>query len=100
MQTLARLQQWYESYCDGDWDHGYGVSITTLDNPGWRVTINLAGTALEDQPFVTINDLEPERDWIRCWVEANTFHGAGGPHKLADILEVFLNWADKAKNAA
>ncbi len=100
MHTLSRLQQWYESYCDGDWEHGYGVSIITLDNPGWMVKINLEGTELEDRPFLAIEDLEPEYDWIRCWVEENTFHGVGGPQKLAEIIEAFLNWADKDENVS
>lgn len=98
LHTLARLQQWYESYCDGDWEHGYGVSITTLDNPGWMVKINLEGTDLADRAFWAIEDLQPERDWVRCWVEGNTFHGVGGPQKLAEIIETFLHWAGKGEN--
>lgn len=31
---LYRLQQWYHSMCDGDWEHCYGVKIETSDNPG------------------------------------------------------------------
>jgi hypothetical protein len=54
------------------------------------VKINLEGTELEDRPFLAIEDLEPERDWIRCWLEGNMFHGVGGPQKLAEIIEVFL----------
>jgi hypothetical protein len=98
MHTLARLQQWYESYCDGDWEHGFGIHITTLDNPGWRITINLEGTDLENQPFSAIEDLAPERDWIRCWVTQKTFHGAGGPQQLEAMIERFLTWADTQKH--
>jgi hypothetical protein len=28
------LEAWYASRCDGEWEHGYGISIETLDNPG------------------------------------------------------------------
>ncbi|MBK9940716.1 MAG: immunity 53 family protein [Kouleothrix sp.] len=98
MHTLTRLQKWYESYCDGDWEHGFGIRITTLDNPGWSMTINLEGTDLENQPFSPIEDIEPERDWIRCWVTENTFHGVGGPQKLEAMIELFLDWADTHKN--
>jgi hypothetical protein len=31
---LKRLQDWYVSQCDGGWEHTYGISIDTLDNPG------------------------------------------------------------------
>ena len=41
---LTQLQQWYLSNCNGDWEHTYGVSIGTLDNPGWSVKIELTGT--------------------------------------------------------
>ena len=99
MHTLTRLQQWYESYCDVDWEHGFGIRITTLDNPGWSMTINLEGTDLENQPFSSIEDIEPERDWICCWVTENTFHGVGGPQKLESMIELFLNWADTQKNS-
>lgn len=32
--TLERLCSWYSQKCNGDWEHSYGVSIDTLDNPG------------------------------------------------------------------
>lgn len=28
---LIWLQSWYLSNCDGEWEHGYGVAIDTLD---------------------------------------------------------------------
>jgi hypothetical protein len=33
-EILPWLQGWYATQCDGDWEHEYGVSIETLDNPG------------------------------------------------------------------
>ena len=47
MDTLAWIENWYQSQCHGDWEHDYGIKIETLDNPGWRVVIDLAGTELE-----------------------------------------------------
>ena len=44
--ALQALQQWYLAQCDGDWEHGYGVSITTLDNPGWSLDITAANRNL------------------------------------------------------
>ena len=34
--TLAWLQAWYATQCDGDWEHANGVSIESLDNPAGR----------------------------------------------------------------
>jgi|GEM_PF-3181522 len=39
MNVFTELTNWYQNQCDGDWEHKYGVSIETLDNPGWIVKI-------------------------------------------------------------
>jgi hypothetical protein len=31
---LQWLQSWYQSRCDGEWEHNYGVKIDTLDGNG------------------------------------------------------------------
>ena len=94
---IQRLQEWYESHCDGDWEHGAGIRIETLDNPGWRVVIDLEGTPLEGREFREIAELLPERDWIRCWVAENRFEGAGGPKRLSDIVRIFLAMGGTAR---
>src|SRR5262245_56648750 len=95
--ALTELSRSYESQCDGDWEHSGGVHINTLDNPGWRVMINLDRTNLESTPFEEISDLGKNEDWIRCWKCGTTFHGAGDPTKLETILETFLDWAVKSR---
>ena len=32
---------WYKTNCDGDWEHSYGITLQTLDNPGWHLTVDL-----------------------------------------------------------
>ncbi|MGH8524925.1 MAG: immunity 53 family protein [Gammaproteobacteria bacterium] len=93
MTILDDLQRWYAEHCNGDWEHSFGVSIGTLDNPGWSVEIDLAETALQDATFREISRLEPETDWIRCWVEGMKFKGVGDPGKLEEIITMFLAWA-------
>jgi hypothetical protein len=92
MNPVIELQKWYESQCNEDWEHQFGITIGTLDNPGWTVTIDLEGTDLERRAFQTLEKLESEREWIKCWVEASKFNGVGGPQKLEEILRVFLGW--------
>jgi hypothetical protein len=102
---LPRLQRWYVSNCDGDWEHSWGVTITTLDNPGWHVKVNLEGTRMEGKAFNAFEhgvgyDLpedpdNPEAAWIVCRVADNAFEAAGGPHQLAEIIATFLNWAEQ-----
>jgi len=39
MDLLEQVEDWYSSQCNGDWEHQYGISIDTLDNPGWSRSI-------------------------------------------------------------
>ena len=94
---LYRLQQWYQSMCDGDWEHCYGVKIETSDNPGWIVEIDIIDTPLENKPFDTIHYGETDHDYLICKTENGKFKGYGDVSKLQDILKVFLNWAEKNK---
>jgi hypothetical protein len=93
MSTLAHLQKWYSAQCNGDWEHSFGVSIDTLDNPGWSLSVNLEGTVLEDCQFQEVKSLQPESSWIHCWVKDKKFEGRGGPEQLEQIIELFLQWA-------
>lgn len=56
---LKGLQDWYCSQCNGDWEHGYGVSIETLDNPGWSLKIELK------KPVYLIERLKKLRSAVR-----------------------------------
>jgi len=93
--TIERVQHWYQSHCNGDWEHGEGIEITTIDNPGWRVTIHITDTELADVPFETVElDYEHETNWLRCWVENGRFECACGPLLLEKVLAIFLDWAE------
>ena len=94
---LYRLQQWYQSMCDGDWEHCYGVKIETSDNPGWIVEIDIIDTPLENKPFDTIHNSETDDDYFICKIENGKFMGYGDVTKLDDILRCFLNKEKKIK---
>jgi hypothetical protein len=71
---LKRLQHWYVSRCDGGWEHTYGISITTLDNPGWRLRVHLTETNLIERAFEeVIFEGEDENDWYQCRVSNHDF---------------------------
>lgn len=93
MDTLSELQEWYSSHCDGDWEHQNGICIDTLDNPGWRLTVDLTETDLENKPFQDVINSESESGWVHCKVEDKKFQGYGGPYKLEEVIQVFLRWA-------
>lgn len=105
--ALSQLQEWYTSHCDGDWEHSSGVSITTLDNPGWSLSINLEETELEDVPFAErrenisddSNGDNLDLDWLVCTKQGSQFSGNGGPRQLERLISIFLDWAREARLA-
>lgn len=38
MEIIDWIKKWYLNHCNGDWEHNYGITIQTIDNPG--VSIN------------------------------------------------------------
>ncbi len=94
MQALLNdLQTWYAAHCDDEWEHAFGIRISTLDNPGWSVQIGLRDTRLENKPFAQIERDETEDSWLVCKVEEKRFVGCGDPSRLEEILGIFLTWA-------
>lgn len=94
MSVLAEIQEWFNSNCDTDWEHSYGVIIETLDNPGWYITIDLTDTNLENKTFIDIEEnSSDEKTWLNCKVENATFKGTGDPFQLERILRIFVDWA-------
>jgi hypothetical protein len=96
MQPVEFLQSWYQARSDGSWERTHGITIETLDSPGWLVTIDLEGTPLEDRPMPAIDRQVSQRDWLICEVSRNGFRGQGDPDKLLAILEIFKAWAEAA----
>ena len=100
MTAIERLQRWYARQCDGEWEHRHGVSIQSCDNPGWWVKVELTGTHLSDVPFERVarnvnDDGWPQTErWLCCRVSDGVWQGAGDETRLAEILGVFLSWAE------
>ncbi len=90
---LNFLQTWYQAQCNGFWEHAYGVTIQTLDNPGWLVKIDVVQTPLEDHTMLPLLRENSPDDWISCNVMDNCFQGQGDSTKLTEILECFAAWA-------
>ena len=87
---LKKLEDWYRSQCDGEWEHQCGIEIGNLDNPGWYVCVDLKGTNLEAARMnrsVMDND---DNDWMFLEIKDCQFLGRGDPGKLQCIVEAFL----------
>ncbi len=100
MSTLARLQSWYADQCNGEWEHSSGISIESVDNPGWWVKINLLGTPLQGHSFIEVSEgVDAQRfaisaRWLSCHIAEGTWHGAGDETQLERILTTFLSWVE------
>ena len=97
LNTLLRLEQWFESMCNGDWEHTYGITIETLDNPGWHVSVELSDTPLAEFPFQAIRQDFDKDDWFQCEVSKGIFQGSCSTGRLNQLLNAFLDWADSAR---
>lgn len=78
---FAWLIEWYDSQCDGDWEHENGIQINTLDNPGWVLKVGLNETELQNKTFKKIKIDRSDTDWLCCFVEDNIY---------SMVLEVYI----------
>jgi hypothetical protein len=93
--SLGKLQSWYAEQCDGDWEHGAGIKLGTLDNPGWSLRVDLEGTRLESKECEEIRlNYDHDQDWIRCWVEDRVFCGVCGARQLERMISIFFDWIE------
>lgn len=104
---LTWLQKWYSEHCDGEWEHGFGITVETIDNPGWSVKICVEDTELASAPFEPVKTEVSETDWIQCRVAEREkrlfphsspnyrrFEGFGGALNLSDIIRIFRTWVE------
>ena len=94
MQEELWLQEWYFARCNGDWEHSEGVSIETLDNPGWKLAISLADTDLEGLSVERVLIERSEHDWVAYETKDGKFVGACGPLCLNELVAVFKRYWD------
>lgn len=88
------LINWYDSQCNEDWEHSYGIVIKSLDNPGWSISIDVSDTDLEDKIFEKVCIERSEKNWLLCKVENGSFQAHCGTFNLMDVFETFKNWAE------
>ena len=91
---LTWLLEWYFKQCDGDWEHGNGIKIATLDNPGWFLKVNTFETDLQDKDFKIVDINREENDWLYCSIKEHIFQGFGGPFNLPEIIKIFRAWVE------
>lgn len=87
--TLQWLHTWYQNECNGDWEHSFGVHITTVDNPGWAVDIDITETELDGLEIEYRLDEKNDNDWFGISITKGKYNASGDPSKLEFLLENF-----------
>ncbi len=91
---LSTLENWYAGQCNGEWEHSWGVEISTLDNPGWSVTIDLRDTRKQGASLPRTLIERTEHDWIDYRAIDNGFEIRCGPKNLSEAIGLFEEWFD------
>lgn len=97
--SLVFLQEWLLDHSDGEWEHDEGVTIESLDNPGWLLRVALTGTDLEGA-VLDKRELNGESaSWVHAWADGTTFDAAAGPLGLGAAIEEFRRFVLRHPNA-
>ena len=92
---ISEIENWFKQRCDGDWEHQGGISIETLDNPGWCVKVEYSDLAH------SVDDSVEEKSIRRSDTDFITFTYDGasetltivcGVSNLSEALELFLGF--------
>jgi hypothetical protein len=97
MSPLAALVHWYESQCDGDWEHEYGVRLASLDNPGWTLEVDLLETAVEGRTMPKRRTDDDRGRWLIAWSDGEVFRASCDPASLEEMLLLFETFVTHEK---
>lgn len=94
MDNLTWLMRWFGGRCDGAWESECGITIETVDNPGWMIRIDLDGTGLDPSSFRPVAVQRTESDWVECKVADGLFYAGAGVNNLDEVLGIFRRWVE------
>lgn len=41
LSPVEKIEDWFASRCNGAWEHQFGLTIESTDNPGWQVSLDM-----------------------------------------------------------
>lgn len=88
------LLPWIQSYYIQNYlkSNDKVIDIYTVDNPGWRIKINLCGIGYETKTFKELSIDNGDDDWVFIKLKDDIFDGAGDKNKLFFMLSFFRDW--------
>lgn len=100
LDPVEFLAAWYAQQCDGDWEHDSGVLITTLDNPGWSLQVNIRDTDLEGISLETERSEGEDGTWTVVGCDGAMFDAAGDERSLPRLLARFQEFCTQNADTA
>jgi hypothetical protein len=97
--AVNHLAEWYSRQCDGDWEHEYGIEITTLDNPGWLIRVDLKGTELEGLTIPRAGANSDDGPWLDYHADGEVFIGTCDVRSLPLLLAKFQELSHTGRDA-
>lgn len=95
MDNLTFITRWFKDQCDGEWESDFGLTIESVNNPGWMVRIDLDGTGLEPATFKPLADQRSDTDWVEARVDDGAWVGGASVQNLDELLGVFRAWVEQ-----
>ncbi|EKO89363.1 hypothetical protein LEP1GSC151_2151 [Leptospira interrogans serovar Grippotyphosa str. LT2186] len=83
------LMKWFQSQCDGDWEHENGIAINTNGDRGWQIKIEVNFTELDGVEVAHTLNQKGEDDRYSFSLKDGKFLAEGDSKKLPIILEKF-----------
>lgn len=87
---------------DGVWEHSFGVSVRTTDNPGWLVTVDLKEPLGSESFVYSIGEVPNSSNgnlgqgaWVHCEVRDNRFVGACSSEMLREVDAAFGRFLER-----
>lgn len=99
MEILEWIQNWFKNHCDGQWEHGEGIQITTTQTPGWEVEIDISKTSVGNMNLKGILNEKSKNDWYGVKIENQKFTASGDSGKLLFLLGLFKEMIEKIENS-
>lgn len=101
---LEWLGTWYGQQCNGKWEHQKGMLLESLGSQGqpgplndekhagWRLRIDLRGTAAAGAAPRKLAVCAFDGVWLRCTLNSQQFAGEGA--EVEELIGVFRKWID------
>jgi hypothetical protein len=85
---FGELDDWFRTRYEDRWRHPHPLQVEQLEDGGWSLRVDLAGTPLESAAFAPVDD-----DELAVWVEAGAWHARCGRDRLDEAVVRFLAWS-------